>query len=149
VSSGGFINPGTSPGILNVSGDYTQAGLYTAEITGLTAGTEHDQINVTGLVDITGGSLTALFTAGTYAANDLIFILLNDGVDAITGTYSGFAQGATVIEYDGFDWKISYTANSTTNSFTGGIDIALMAIPEPKAALLGGLGLLLLLRRRR
>jgi fibronectin-binding autotransporter adhesin len=149
VSSGGFINPGNSPGILNVSGDYTQAGLYTAEITGLTAGTEHDQINVTGSVDITGGSLTALFTAGTYAANDLIFILLNDGVDAITGTYSGFAQGATVIEYDGFDWKISYTANSTTNSFTGGNDIALMAIPEPKAALLGGLGLLLLLRRRR
>ena len=149
VSSGGFINPGNSPGILNVSGDYTQAGLYTAEITGLTAGTEHDQINVTGSVDITGGSLTALFTAGTYAANDLIFILLNDGVDAITGTYSGFAQGATVIEYDGFDWKISYTANSTTNSFTGGNDIALMAIPEPKAALLGGIGLLLLLRRRR
>jgi len=151
VSSGGFINPGNSPGILNVSGDYTQAGLYTAEITGLTAGTEHDQINVTGSVDITGGSLTALFTAGTYAANDLIFILLNDGEDAITGTYSGFAQGATVIEYDGFDWKISYTANFTgsTNSFTGGNDIALMAIPEPKAALLGGLGILLLLRRRR
>jgi autotransporter-associated beta strand protein len=149
VSSGGFINPGNSPGILNVSGDYTQAGLYTAEITGLTAGTEHDQINVTGSVDITGGDLTALFTAGTYAANDIIFILLNDGVDAITGTYSGFAQGATVIEYDGFEWKISYTANSTTQSFTGGNDIALMAIPEPKAALLGGLGLLLLLRRCR
>jgi autotransporter-associated beta strand protein len=152
VSSGGFINPGNSPGILNVSGNYTQTGLYTAEITGLTAGTEHDQINVTGTVDITGGSLTASFTAGTYAANDLIFILLNDGADAITGTYSGLAQGATVTSYGGFNWNISYVANSGGSpSFTGGNDIALMAeaIPEPKTALLGVLGVLLLLRRRR
>jgi autotransporter-associated beta strand protein len=152
VSSGGFINPGNSPGILNVSGNYTQTGLYTAEITGLTAGTEHDQINVTGTVDITGGSLTASFTAGTYAANDLIFILLNDGADAITGTYSGLAQGATVTSYGGFNWNISYVANSGGSpSFTGGNDIALMAeaIPEPKTALLGVLGVLLILRRRR
>jgi autotransporter-associated beta strand protein len=152
VSSGGFINPGNSPGILNVSGNYTQTGLYTAEITGLTAGTEHDQINVTGTVDITGGSLTASFTAGTYAANDLIFILLNDGADAITGTYSGLAQGATVTSYGGLNWNISYVANSGGSpSFTGGNDIALMAeaIPEPKTALLGVLGVLLLLRRRR
>ena len=152
VSSGGFINPGNSPGILSVSGAYTQAGLYTAEINGLTAGTEHDQINVTGSVDITGGSLAASFSAGTYAANDLIFILLNDGSDAITGTYSGLAQGATVTSYGGFNWNISYVANSGGSpSFTGGNDIALMAeaIPEPKTALLGVLGVLLLLRRRR
>ncbi len=152
VSSGGFINPGNSPGILSVSGAYTQAGLFTAEINGLTAGTEHDQINVTGSVDITGGSLAASFSAGTYAANDLIFILLNDGSDAITGTYSGLAQGATVTSYGGFNWNISYVANSGGSpSFTGGNDIALMAeaIPEPKTALLGVLGVLLLLRRRR
>jgi len=152
VSSGGFINPGNSPGILSVSGAYTQAGLFTAEINGLTAGTEHDQINVTGSVDISGGSLAASFSAGTYAANDLIFILLNDGSDAITGTYSGLAQGATVTSYGGFNWNISYVANSGGSpSFTGGNDIALMAeaIPEPKTALLGVLGVLLLLRRRR
>ena len=61
------------------------------------------------------------------------------------------AQGAVVGNYLGFDWQISYTGNSTGNTFTGGNDIALMAvaIPEPRAALLGGLGLLALLRRRR
>jgi fibronectin-binding autotransporter adhesin len=153
VSSGGFINPGNSPGILN-TGNYVQAGTYNAEITGLTPGvTGHDQINVTGTVDITSGSLTALFSAGTYAANDLIFILLNEGTDAITGTYTGLAQGTTVTSYGGFDWQISYTANNTgvgTGTFTGGNDIALMAvIPEPGTALLGALGVLLLLRRRR
>ncbi len=150
VSTGGFINPGNSPGILN-TGDYTQAGLFTAEITGLTPGTQHDQINVTGSVDITGGSLSALFTAGTYAANDLIFILLNDGSDAITGTYASLAQGDTVTTYGGFNWNISYLGDSVGNTFTGGNDIVLQAvvIPEPATALLGCLGLLFLLRRRR
>jgi autotransporter-associated beta strand protein len=152
VSSGGFINPGNSPGILTVSSNYVQAGTYNAEINGLTPGTLHDQISVTGAVDITGGSLTALFS-GSYSANDLIFILLNDGTDAITGTYTGFAQGATVSNYGGFSWQISYTANNTgvgTGTFTGGNDIALIAvIPEPSVALLGALGALLLFRRRR
>jgi hypothetical protein len=151
VQSGGNITPGNSPGILAVSGAYTQAGLYTAEIGGLTAGTGHDQINVTGTVNITGGSLATLFS-GSYGANDLIFILLNDSSDLITGTYAGFAQGAVVSSYGGLDWQISYTANNTgpgTGTFLGGNDIVLMAVPEPSAALLGALGALLLFRRRR
>jgi len=150
VSSGGFINPGNSPGILN-SGNYTQAGLYTAEINGTTPGTQHDQINVTGTVNITSGSLATMFS-GSYSANDLIFILLNDSTDAITGTYTGLAQGAVAATYGGFDWVISYDANNTgvgTGTFNGGNDIALRAIPEPSSALLGAIGLLALLRRRR
>ncbi len=148
IQSGGFIAPGNSPGILN-TGNYTQAGTYTAEIGGLTAGTEHDQINVTGTVNITGGSLTTLFSGSGYAINDMVFILLNDGADAIIGAYTGLAQGATVSSYGGFDWQISYIADSVGGTFTGGNDIALMAIPEPSTALLSGLGMLVLLRRRR
>ena len=112
------------------------------------AGTGYDQVNVTGSVNITGGSLSTSFS-GSYSANNLIFILLNDGTDAITGTYSGLAQNAIVTSYGGFNWQISYTANSGTSSFTGGNDIALRAIPEPTAPLLGGLGAVLLLFRRR
>lgn len=148
VSTGAFINPGNSPGILN-TGNYTQLGLFTAEIGGLTAGTQYDQINVAGTVNITGGSLSTLFT-GSYSLNDIVFILTNNLSDAVTGTFTGLSQGATVTSYGGFDWRISYIADSTGNTFTGGNDIALMAIPEPNiAALLGGLGVLTLLRRRR
>ncbi len=152
VSSGGFINPGNSPDTLDLIGAYTQAGTYNAEITANTVGngtTGYDQISVTGAVNITGGSLNAMFTAGLYTNGDLIFILLNDMTDGITGTYAGLAQGATVTSYGGFDWTISYTADSVGNTFTLGNDIALMAIPEPSTALLGCLGVLLLLRRRR
>ena len=151
VQGGGFIAPGNSPGILN-TGDYSQAGTYNAELTGTTAGVGgYDQINVTGTVSITGGSLVTNFNTFTPVNGDLLFILLNDSTDPITGTYTGLAQGATVTSFGGFNWKISYTANSGGSpSFIGGNDIALMAIPEPNvAALLGGLGMLTLLRRRR
>jgi autotransporter-associated beta strand protein len=149
ISTGGFINPGNSPGILN-TGNYIQSGLYTAEIGGLIPGNQHDQINVTGTVDITGGSLSLLFS-GTYNLGDMMFLLLNDGNDAITGVFNGFADGSTVSTYGGYNWNISYFADSGTNAFIGGNDIAIRAeaIPEPKAALLGGLGILLLFRRRR
>jgi autotransporter-associated beta strand protein len=154
IDSGAFVTPGNSPGILTVNGAYTQAGQYTAEITGTTAGVGgHDQIGVTGTVDITGGSLVAMFSGAGYNEGDLLFILLNDSTDVISGTYTGFAQGATVATYSGLAWTISYNANGDnvgSPSFTGGNDIALMAIPEPNVtALLGGFGVLALLRRRR
>ena len=156
IDSGGALNPGNSPGILTVDGDYSQAGTLNLEINGLTPGSQHDQVNVdrtsgNGTVSLSG-NLNVIFGGGSYVANDLIFILLNDDSDSISGTFSGLAQNGFVINYGGFDWNISYTANNTgvgTGTFTGGNDIALTAVPEPRAALLGGLGLLALLRRRR
>jgi autotransporter-associated beta strand protein len=149
VQSGGYISPGNSPGILTVNGNYSQAGTLIAELNGITAGTTYDQVNVVGTVTLTG-ALNA--TVGyTPVNNQLLFILVNDGTDAISGTFAGLADGSTFTA-DGKDWKISYQANytgSNTGTFTGGNDIALMAIPEPRAALLGGLGMLMLLRRRR
>ena len=150
ISTGGSINPGNSPGILNVNGAYNQAGTLIAEITGTTPGTGHDQINVTGSVNLSGALTLDVTNAGTgYVLNSMIFLILNDGVDAVTGAFSNYAQGANVGNFGGFDWIITYQANSTTSSFTGGNDVALRAIPEASTALLGGLGALGLLRRRR
>jgi autotransporter-associated beta strand protein len=158
IDEGGIFSPGNSPGIQTVMGNYTQNGTLRVEIEGGTAGNGsgfHDRVNVTG--EVTLGALSLLSLAnfsGTYAPNDLIFLLLNDGTDAITGTFDGLAQGDVVSNHGGFDWQISYVADGDSlgsPAFTGGNDIALMAvaIPEPSAALLGGSGLLMLLRRRR
>lgn len=149
IAAGGSHNPGNSPGIMN-TGDYTMAGSLDIEAIGNTPGVSgYDQVNVTGNINLSG-TLNTSFSGGTYANGNLLFILLNDESDAVTGTFSGLAQNAFVINYGGFDWNISYTADSTGNTFTGGNDVALMAIPEPDlAALLGTLGTLALLRRRR
>ncbi len=153
IDSGGFFAPGNSPGIETVNGNYIQNGTLQVDIEGLTAGNSagnHDQVVVNGTVTL-NGLLSFLTFSGTYAADDLIFLLLNDGSDPITGTFSSLAQGDVATTYGGFDWQISYTGNSGGSpTFTGGNDVVLMAIPEPNvAALLGGLGVLALLLRRR
>jgi len=148
VASGAAHNPGNSPGIMTVDGDYTLAGSLTIEIAGPdgVAGTDFDQVIVNGAVDLTGSSLIAAFSGSGYAVNDELLIILNDGADAISGTFAGLAQGATVSSYDGFDWVISYDGGS-------GNDVTLLAtvaIPEPNLPMLAGsFGVLALLRRRR
>lgn len=152
IDSGGFLKPGNSPGITTVNGNYTQNGTLGVEIEGLAAGNGtgfHDQVIVNGTVTLNGVLSIDSFTGFTPVNGSLIFILLNDGTDAVSGTFTGLAQGALVGNYLGFDWQISYLADSAGNTFTGGNDIALTAVPEPAAALLGGMGLLVLLRRRR
>ena len=153
IETGGTHAPGNSPGIQPV-GNYIQNGTLAIEINGLTAGTQHDRVDVTGTVNITGSTLSLTSTGYTAANSDLIFILLNDGLasDTITGTFTGLVDGASVGMIGGKEFKISYFANGDSAgspSFTGGNDIALMAIPEPRAALLGAISLIALLRRRR
>lgn len=147
IDSDGVFSPGNSPGITIVAGDYEQNGTLLIEISGLTPGVGgHDQVDVTGTVTL-NGALDLQFDTFTPMDGDLILFLLNDGGDAINGTFTGLAEGAVAASYGGFDWRISYLAGD-------GNDIALLAvgaavIPEPSTALLSALGLLALMRRRR
>jgi fibronectin-binding autotransporter adhesin len=147
VLSGAEVNPGNSPGILTTTGNFNLAGTYNAELDGTTVGSGYDQIDVTGTVTLSG--LLNLISSFTATNDDLFFLIKNDGTDGISGTFSGLADGSSFFAGTQ-EYKISYFGNAEgTPSFTGGNDVALMAIPEPSAALLSGLGLLALLRRRR
>lgn len=148
VLSGGIVAPGNSPGILSAGHTDLQAGATLGiEINGITPGTGYDQLDVTGTLNL-GGQLSVSL-GYTPVNNTLFFILANDGSDAVSGTFSNAPVNGGIYSLGGNDFQISYFGDSSTNSFTGGNDVVLKAVPEPRAALIGGIGLLALLRRRR
>ncbi len=168
VESGGTLEPGDAAnraGILN-TGDATRGGDVTfmdgtaklvIELGGTTAGGDpaatYDRLNVTGSISLNGATLQgSLLNGFNPALGTLFFIMVNDGSEAVSGT---FAQGGFVNFAGGALFEVSYTGNfvadgSGANSFAGGNDVVLRAVPEPSSiALLVGCGSLLALRRRR
>ena len=61
---------------------------------GSVAGTDNDQINVTGAVNLNDATLDVTLTAGPTTASYLI--IQNDGADAVNGTFDGLPEGAVV-----------------------------------------------------
>ncbi len=150
IASGGILAPGNSPGILS-TGDLSLAGSLSAQLGKATpggqpiAGTDYDQVNVTGSVTLTGGDLSLSILSGIQT-DDLYFIILNDSNDAITGIFATLNNVATDLSQGAIFnagsqyFQISYTANSAGGTFTGGNDVALLAVPEPSTWALLGLG---------
>ncbi|MCG8407599.1 MAG: hypothetical protein MI923_20575 [Phycisphaerales bacterium] len=65
VTNAGSVQPGASAGVFTIDAGYTQdaAGDLSIEIGGLTPGTEHDRLDVTGTANL-GGTLTIEFING-------------------------------------------------------------------------------------
>ena len=154
---GDTLSPGNSPGTLSFTPAQTWNSFsYDWEVnnfTGTTAGTDFDQITVGNTVNFTGGS-------GSYILNILSLTALNAGGDVpnfsevprswtiLTSTgITGFNPANWTVDPAGFTnletgaWSVTQSGNSLLLNYT--------TIPEPGAALLGGLGFLALLRRRR
>ena len=152
VASGGTVAPGNSPGILSAGNTSLQSGSTLGiELNGTGVGTDYDQLNVTGTVSL-AGALAVTMGYSPVVNGTLFFILANDSNDAITGTFSNAPTDGATYTFGGQDFQISYFGNYVSpgvGTFTGGNDVVLVAVPEPGAALLGGLGMLALLRRRR
>lgn len=139
VNAGGTIAPGLSPGQTN-TGDIAIAGVLLQEIEGTTLGTQYDNLNVTGTVAITGN----LVLAGAYApaVGDVFQIITNDGADAVTGTFVGLAEGATVA-FNGASLRISYVGG-TGNDVTLTAIAAAVATPPVVVPALSPAGLAIL-----
>jgi len=110
---GGNITPGASAGTLSITGDFTQksTGVYSVELGGTTAGTEHDQIAITGEAALAGFLNVALIDgyrpdAGTDTASWTILT----ATDGVTGTYGGFDADATR-DQTGIIYSIEVNAN--------------------------------------
>ncbi|QDT42993.1 Extracellular serine protease precursor [Gimesia alba] len=126
INAGGVLSPGSSPGILS-TGNLTFAAGSTlnVEIDGTIAGTEYDQIQVAGTVDLTGATLNLISTF-TAAAGDEFLLIDNDDVDAIAGTFAGLAEG-TLLTFNGNQVYITYQGGD-------GNDVALTVNTPPAAA---------------
>lgn len=151
VNSGGTLAPGNSPGILTTTKSVTIAdgGAFSAEITGATVGTEYDQVVMTGassVFSLTGTNNLVLSLTYTPVEDTLFFLVDNQGNSAISGIFESLNGVLTDLSQGSFftlggqGFLISYEGSFSGNTFSGGNDIVLQAIPEPSTLVLFGLG---------
>lgn len=148
VNVSGTLAPGNSPGNLTVNNNVTilDGGTVSMEIAGATVGTQYDRVTMTGassVFSLNGTNNLALTLSYVPAADALFFLLDNQGGSAISGIFeqlngvtTDLSQGALFL-VGGQQFRISYTGDVTTSSFTGGNDLVLQAVvPEPATWLL-------------
>jgi len=148
VESGGTIDLGSSVGNLTINGDLTLAGTYTWKLGALsTASPNYDTITMTaGNADITSATLG--LNLGSYAPSADTFWLSNHTWDGILNNTGAGTLTGNFAPIDNTTW--SSLGSFTTVTTGSSVNLLWTAVPEPDvAALLGGIGTLLLLRRRR
>lgn len=124
----GVISAGTltSPtGVLNISNGltFTANGNYVCKLSGTTPGANgHDQLNVTGSVNLNNARLAPIPWAGFRPAlGDTYVILRNDGADPINGTFLNLPNNAIFSGPLNTAFKITYTGGD-------GNDIAIQRV---------------------
>ncbi len=163
IGSNGTITAGTDAtiGALSITGDlgFSAGGTLLANFDGNNV----DTLEVNGIeavVDISGAILSLEgWSGGDTGIDSRYWLILNGGPDDIIGTFananetgpaSGYEDAGGFITVSGQQFAVFYSANYATNSFTGGNDLLLSAIPEPGTTMLillaGAVGLQ---RRRR
>jgi len=114
VTNNGTLAPGQSAGTLNVSGSYTQgsAGTLAVELGGLAAGTEHDQLAISGAITL-GGTLDVTTIGGfTPGPGDTFTIATGSSVTGNFANVAGSLPG-------GLSYEVSKTATTVVLSVVG------------------------------
>ena len=128
----GVLAPGASPGTIGAASLALAVGTaLQIEIAGTTAGTGYDQLVVApgGTVDL-GGATLAVPSSMTMAVDTVLTIVDNGGSAAITGTFAGLPEGATLQGGSSQYYRISYvggTGNDVTLTAFEGDVIASLA----------------------
>jgi hypothetical protein len=118
VTDNGTTGPGTSPGILSWVGSYApRAGARLAiELGGLTAGTQHDQLAVTGNASL-GGTLKISFVGGfTPNVGDQFTILTANSVTGVFDAVEEPANTSFIVTYSGTSVVITAQPTETVTA---------------------------------
>lgn len=156
VSGTATVSGNLSPGSLataGTTGTLSLANLALAstakvafDLTGGAIAGSADLLDVSGTLDL-GSSILDLVQLGTYAVGNKFTLFVYDG--SLTGTFAGLGDEDEFTSAGGL-WKINYNDDTAgSNGGTGTNFITITAVPEPAAAMLGGLGILMLLNGRR
>ncbi len=118
VTNAGVLAPGNSPGPLSISGNYSQQaiGEVNIEIAGTTPGTQYDELVINGTVTLAGTLNVSLLGGFTPAVGNSFTIIDNDGADAVSGTFSGLAQGDSSTSDPIVLRSVTPAARATTSS---------------------------------
>ncbi|TAN53603.1 MAG: tandem-95 repeat protein, partial [Methylococcaceae bacterium] len=120
VASGATLSPGiagtnSGAGTLTVNGNLSLSGTLAANINGATVGTQYDQVVANGTVNLNAPTLSTTLNY-TPVLNDTFKLIDNDGSDdAITGTFSGLAEGGRT---GSLQASYKTTVNGSGNDFT-------------------------------
>ena len=113
-----ILAAGASPGQVTINGDLTLDSDNTmpVEINGTNAASDYDNFVVNGTVTLGGATLSL---SGTHnpAAGDAFTIVSNDLADAVSGTFAGSSDGATIPNFlgSGATATITYAGGSNSN----------------------------------
>lgn len=165
----GTLSPGNSPGSLaTASQTWVNGGDFNWQILDATgaAGTGFDTMAITGSLDLTSLT-TGGFNINLWSLSSTGPDVNGDALNFSTTTNYTWILASTTTGITGFD-ATNFILNAGTNNGTSGFSNALdggaftisqsgnslllnytAAVPEPSVAVLGGMGLLALLRRRR
>ena len=106
TNAGGTLAPGQSVGSTTIYGDYDQqAGTLEIELGGLLAGTQFDQLVVSGAATLAGTLDVSLINGYTLGATQEFEIF---SAGTLNGTFAGLTEGALVGNFGGTDLFISY-----------------------------------------
>jgi T5SS/PEP-CTERM-associated repeat protein len=116
VQNGGLVSPGNSPGVLTITGNYTQstAGKLLIELAGTAPGAQYDQLLITGSAALDGALQVSLLSGFAPSSGSSFDILTATG--GITGTFSN--QQLPMLA-GGLVWNLSYGPNDVILSVGG------------------------------
>ena len=141
MNQGGMVTSGDATGTLSITGNYTQtSGGLLFEIDGL-GPAQFDRLSVSGFANLTGGFIDVEFGNGFVPAAGESFDLLSAGL--------GVNLAGVSFDVTGLPPDLQFVDTIGANGFSLGFTSASQGTPEPAAGVLLGLGLTLLLLRRR